>query len=31
VLASVGLADQLDALERGWVIRSSADPPPAWP
>jgi hypothetical protein len=30
VLASVGLADRLDALERGWVIRS-ADPPPAWP
>ena len=31
VLASVGLADRLDALERSWVIRSSADPPPAWP
>ena len=31
VLASVGLADRLDALERGWVIRSSADPPPALP
>jgi crotonobetainyl-CoA:carnitine CoA-transferase CaiB-like acyl-CoA transferase len=30
VLASVGLADRLDALERGWVIRS-ADPPSAWP
>jgi len=30
VLASVGLADRLDALEHGWVIRS-ADPPPAWP
>jgi len=30
VLASVGLADRLEALERGWVIRS-ADPPPAWP
>jgi crotonobetainyl-CoA:carnitine CoA-transferase CaiB-like acyl-CoA transferase len=30
VLASVGLADRLDALERGWVVRS-ADPPPAWP
>ena len=31
VLASVGLADGLDALERSWVIRSSAHPPPAWP
>ncbi|MDX6417421.1 MAG: hypothetical protein QOG28_2041, partial [Trebonia sp.] len=30
VLASVGLADRLDALERGWVVRS-ADPPAAWP
>lgn len=30
VLASVGLGDRLDALERGWVVRS-ADPPPAWP
>lgn len=30
VLASVGLAGRLDALERAWVVRS-ADPPPAWP
>jgi crotonobetainyl-CoA:carnitine CoA-transferase CaiB-like acyl-CoA transferase len=30
VLASVGLADRLDALERGWVVRAS-DLPPAWP
>ena len=30
VLASVGLADRLDALERGWVVRS-ADLPAAWP
>lgn len=30
ILASVGLAGRLDALERGWVVRS-ADPPPAWP
>ncbi|HEY6493006.1 MAG TPA: CoA transferase [Trebonia sp.] len=30
VLASVGLADRLDELERGWVVRT-ADLPPAWP
>jgi len=30
VLASVGLADRLDALERGWVIRAT-DLPAAWP
>jgi hypothetical protein len=30
VLAAAGLADRLDALERGWVVRS-ADLPPAWP
>ncbi|MGH3210386.1 MAG: CaiB/BaiF CoA transferase family protein [Trebonia sp.] len=30
VLASVGLAGRLSALERGWVVRS-ADLPPAWP
>jgi len=30
VLASVGLADRLAALEGAWVIRS-ADPPAAWP
>jgi crotonobetainyl-CoA:carnitine CoA-transferase CaiB-like acyl-CoA transferase len=30
VLASAGLADRLDALERAWVVRS-ADLPPAWP
>jgi crotonobetainyl-CoA:carnitine CoA-transferase CaiB-like acyl-CoA transferase len=30
VLASVGLADRLDALERGWVVRST-DLPAAWP
>ncbi|MGH3244895.1 MAG: CoA transferase, partial [Trebonia sp.] len=30
VLGSVGLADRLGALERGWVVRA-ADPPPAWP
>jgi len=30
VLASVGLADRLDALERGWVVRAS-DLPAAWP
>ena len=30
VLASVGLADRLDALERGWVVRAT-DLPPAWP
>jgi crotonobetainyl-CoA:carnitine CoA-transferase CaiB-like acyl-CoA transferase len=29
VLASVGLADRLDALERGWVVRAT-DLPPAW-
>jgi crotonobetainyl-CoA:carnitine CoA-transferase CaiB-like acyl-CoA transferase len=29
VLGSVGLADRLPALERGWVVRSS-DLPPAW-
>ena len=29
VLASVGLAGRLDALERGWVVRA-ADLPPAW-
>jgi crotonobetainyl-CoA:carnitine CoA-transferase CaiB-like acyl-CoA transferase len=30
VLASVGLADRLGALERDWVVRA-ADLPPAWP
>ena len=30
VLASVGLADRLDALERGWVARAT-DLPAAWP
>ena len=30
VLASVGLASRLGALERGWVVRS-ADLPAAWP
>jgi len=30
VLASVGLADRLDALERGWVLRAT-DLPAAWP
>ena len=30
VLASVGMADRLDALERGWVIRAT-DLPAAWP
>jgi crotonobetainyl-CoA:carnitine CoA-transferase CaiB-like acyl-CoA transferase len=30
VLASVGLADRLDSLERAWVIRAS-DLPKAWP
>ena len=30
VLASVGLADRLGALERGWVVRS-AGLPAAWP
>jgi crotonobetainyl-CoA:carnitine CoA-transferase CaiB-like acyl-CoA transferase len=30
VLASVGLADRLDALERGWVVRAT-DLPAAWP
>jgi formyl-CoA transferase len=30
VLASVGLAGRLDALERGWVVRST-DLPAAWP
>jgi crotonobetainyl-CoA:carnitine CoA-transferase CaiB-like acyl-CoA transferase len=30
VLASVGLADRLEALERGWVIRAT-DLPAAWP
>ncbi len=30
VLAGVGLADQLDDLERDWVVRVS-DLPPAWP
>ena len=30
VLASVGLADRLDVLERGWVVRAT-DLPPAWP
>ncbi|MGH3215629.1 MAG: CoA transferase, partial [Trebonia sp.] len=29
VLASVGLADRLDALERGWVVRAT-DLPAAW-
>jgi crotonobetainyl-CoA:carnitine CoA-transferase CaiB-like acyl-CoA transferase len=29
VLASVDLADRLDALERGWVVRAT-DLPPAW-
>ncbi len=30
VLAGVALADRLDALERGWVVRAT-DLPPAWP
>jgi len=30
VLAGVGLADRLDALERGWVVRAT-DLPAAWP
>jgi len=30
ILASVGLADRLDALERGWVVRAT-DLPAAWP
>jgi crotonobetainyl-CoA:carnitine CoA-transferase CaiB-like acyl-CoA transferase len=30
VLASVGLADRLDALERRWVVRAT-DLPAAWP
>jgi crotonobetainyl-CoA:carnitine CoA-transferase CaiB-like acyl-CoA transferase len=30
ILASVGLADRLDALERGWVVRAT-DLPVAWP
>ena len=30
VLASVGLADRLDELERGWALRAT-DLPPAWP
>jgi crotonobetainyl-CoA:carnitine CoA-transferase CaiB-like acyl-CoA transferase len=30
VLTSVGMADRLDALERGWVIRAT-DLPAAWP
>jgi len=30
VLASVGLADRLDALEHGWVVRAT-DLPAAWP
>ncbi len=30
VLASVGLADRLDELERGWVVRAT-DLPAAWP
>jgi crotonobetainyl-CoA:carnitine CoA-transferase CaiB-like acyl-CoA transferase len=30
VLASVGLADRLDALERGWIVRAT-DLPAAWP
>jgi crotonobetainyl-CoA:carnitine CoA-transferase CaiB-like acyl-CoA transferase len=30
VLAAVGLADRLDALERGWVVRAT-DLPAAWP
>ncbi len=30
VLASVGLAGRLDALERGWVVRAT-DLPAAWP
>ncbi len=30
VLASVGMADRLDALERGWVVRAT-DLPAAWP
>ncbi len=30
VLASVGLADRLGALERGWVVRAT-DLPAAWP
>jgi hypothetical protein len=30
VLASVGLADRLEQLERDWVVRAS-DLGPAWP
>jgi crotonobetainyl-CoA:carnitine CoA-transferase CaiB-like acyl-CoA transferase len=30
VLAAVGLADRLEALERGWVVRAT-DLPAAWP
>jgi crotonobetainyl-CoA:carnitine CoA-transferase CaiB-like acyl-CoA transferase len=30
LLAAVGLADRLDALERGWVVRAT-DLPAAWP
>jgi crotonobetainyl-CoA:carnitine CoA-transferase CaiB-like acyl-CoA transferase len=30
VLAAAGMADQLDALERGWVVRAT-DLPAAWP
>jgi crotonobetainyl-CoA:carnitine CoA-transferase CaiB-like acyl-CoA transferase len=30
VLASVGLADRLDALQRRWVVRAT-DLPAAWP
>jgi crotonobetainyl-CoA:carnitine CoA-transferase CaiB-like acyl-CoA transferase len=30
VLAAVGMADRLDALERAWVVRAT-DLPPAWP
>jgi crotonobetainyl-CoA:carnitine CoA-transferase CaiB-like acyl-CoA transferase len=30
VLAAVGLADRLDALDRGWVVRAT-DLPAAWP
>ncbi|MBO0833556.1 MAG: CoA transferase, partial [Actinobacteria bacterium] len=30
ILASVGLADRLEALERGWVVRTT-DLPAAWP
>jgi hypothetical protein len=30
ILASVGLADRLDDLERSWVIRAT-DLPAAWP